>query len=79
MKGQQGKGGGQRKGVTDKVNSCLRPSNTSLDFFFFASFVCLFNKELTTSRGQILKNIHYFFFFFFSIPPLSSSSCFGDC
>lgn len=53
----------QRGGVTDIVNSCLRPSNNSL--WIFLSFLCLFNKELT-SQGQILKNIHYFFFFLFT-------------
>ena len=60
-KGKERKGR-QRGGVTDIVNSCLHPSNTSL--WIFLSFLCLFNKELT-SQGQILKNIHYFFFLLF--------------
>ena len=74
MRKGEGRGRGrQRGGVTDIVNSCLRPSNTSVWIF---SLLLVFNKELT-SQGQILKNIHYFFLFFVS--PLSSSSCFGDC
>lgn len=53
----------KKGGVTDIVNSRLRPINTSL--WNFLSFLCLFNKELT-SQEQILKNIHYFFLFFFA-------------
>lgn len=54
----------KKGGVTDIVNSRLRPINTSL--WNFLSFLCLFNKELT-SQEQILKNIHYFFLFFFRL------------